>query len=275
MRIHHLDCGPLHPFGTRPINGTGGFLRRGHGVVHCLLVDTGAGLVLVDTGWGIGDCERPSLIVRAFMAVLGTRRDPAITARRQIEGLGRDPGNVEHIVMTHLHLDHAGGLPDFPQAKVHTLQAEIDAAAHPASIVERWSYRPEHFAHGPDWVGYPMEGDEWFGMACPPPVEIGGVTFRLIPLVGHTRGHAMVAIKLGDDRWLLHCGDGYGYHGTIYDPPKLPPGGKIVKVLFGMIQTTRAIYVSSDRLKAFKQEVGDQVEMICSHDIVDFERMKG
>ncbi len=103
----------------RPATSTGGFLRRGHGVIHCLLVDTGDGLALVDTGWGLRDCTDPSPAVRQFADLVGSSRDVTETAVRQVARLGYDPADVRHIFLTHLHLDHAGGLPDLPQATVH------------------------------------------------------------------------------------------------------------------------------------------------------------
>lgn len=50
------------------------------------------------------------------------------TAIRQVERLGYTADDVRHIILTHLDIDHSGGLSDFPAAQVHVLQAEIDAA---------------------------------------------------------------------------------------------------------------------------------------------------
>jgi glyoxylase-like metal-dependent hydrolase (beta-lactamase superfamily II) len=49
------------------------------------------------------------------------------TAIAQIEALGFSWEDVKHIALTHFHYDHAGGLPDFPGAKVHIFQGELDA----------------------------------------------------------------------------------------------------------------------------------------------------
>ena len=46
MRIHHLNCGSFCPTGRRAINGTGGWLETSFLSCHCLLVETGDGLVL-------------------------------------------------------------------------------------------------------------------------------------------------------------------------------------------------------------------------------------
>ena len=47
---------------------------------------------------------------------------------RQIQRLGFDPRDVRDIVLTHLDFDHAGGLCDFPEARVHLLGAELAGA---------------------------------------------------------------------------------------------------------------------------------------------------
>ena len=98
-----------------------------------------------------------------MMALGGHPRDLEETAARQVERLGYGPEDVRHIVLTHFHYDHAGGLPDFPRAKVHIFRDEYEAVTKPQDVYERYPYRAEHWPHGPDWVVHPLQGDEWFG----------------------------------------------------------------------------------------------------------------
>jgi len=61
---------------------------------------------------------------RFFVALNYVPRDPEETAIRQVVGLGYSPEDVRHMVLTRLHLDHNGGLPDLPWAKVHAFATE-------------------------------------------------------------------------------------------------------------------------------------------------------
>ncbi len=129
MRVHHLNCGCMCPIGGAWFDGfSKGLTARL--VCHCLLVETERhGLVLVDTGFGSRDVavpgERLSGFFRAFNNICFEHR---LTALEQVRQLGFDPADVRHIVLTHLDFDHAGGLSDFPEARVHVLQREYDAA---------------------------------------------------------------------------------------------------------------------------------------------------
>lgn len=86
---------------------------------------------------GIQDYAHPSPLMRVFLWLIGSPRDREETAARQIVRLGYTVEDVRHIVLTHLNLDHAGGLRDFPGAQVHLFRREYEAAAHPHSLVER------------------------------------------------------------------------------------------------------------------------------------------
>ena len=108
MRVRHLNCGSMHPFWPRI-----------HSIIYCLLVETNEGLLLVDTGFGINDISAPTRLMRAFTFLLRSPRDIEETAVKQVERLGYSKEDVRHVVLTHLHLDHSGGLPDFPKAAVH------------------------------------------------------------------------------------------------------------------------------------------------------------
>jgi len=100
--VHHLDCAPMNPVGGAPL------------VAHCLLVETGSSLVLVDTGLGTADVADPRRLGTFFRRAMRPELAMAHTAYHQIRALGYDPRDVQDIVLTHLDLDHAGGLADFP-----------------------------------------------------------------------------------------------------------------------------------------------------------------
>ena len=162
MKIHHLNCGTLCPYGGKLVSGEGGF-GGAHMVCHCLLIEAGDSLVLVDTGFGADDAAHPYRRLGVpFTAAFRPQADAAETAVERIRGLGLDPTDVRHIACTHLDLDHAGGLPDFPDAEVHVFAPEHDAAVHP-KLRERPRYPPCHFEHGPNWAAHDVDGDTWFG----------------------------------------------------------------------------------------------------------------
>ncbi len=269
MQIHHLNCGTLHAFGFPRDDDSGGFFKRGHGVIHCLLVDTGDGLALVDTGWGVRDCIAPSPVVRQFAGFVGCPRDLNETAIRQVESRGYDPAEVKHIFLTHLHLDHAGGLPDFPAATVHLLADELEACLHPRSLMEWYTYRPEHRSHSPKWQPNTLQGNQWFGLDCTPSIQVGGVEFVMIPFTGHTRGHCAIALRM-DDRWLMHCGDAYGYHRQVDSvQPYTHPCGKLMELLTTTgFKMPRRHWV---RIRKLLQTHNDKIQTFCAHDAHEFE----
>lgn len=194
-------------------------------VVHALLVETDRdGLVLVDTGFGLDDVRSAvARLGRGFLASANPKLGEEHTAIRQIERLGFSAKDVRHLVCTHLDVDHAGGLPDFPEAEVHVHARERDAALARSTWKERERYRPVHFAHGPKWHVHEEGGETWLGFDS---VRAVADDVHLIPLPGHTRGHSAIAVRAPEGsgvEWLLHCGDAYFFHCELEDPPSCPP----------------------------------------------------
>jgi glyoxylase-like metal-dependent hydrolase (beta-lactamase superfamily II) len=51
-------------------------------------------------------------------------------------------------VLTHLHCEHIGGLPSFPDAQVHLFAPELVTANRRRGLFGRF-YEPAHWRHGP------------------------------------------------------------------------------------------------------------------------------
>ncbi len=203
MSIRILNCGTMHPYFPMIDNG-----------ITCLLVETDDGLVLVDTGFGVGDYLHPGRFMRIFLAALRSPRDVNETALYQIQRLGYQATEVRHIVMTHLHIDHAGGLPDFPYAKVHIYQPEYQ---HITGGHSGWEYIKAHWAHHPHWSIHSLTGEHWYDLDA---IQIEGLSpeIWLIPLTGHTAGHCAVAVR-AETGWILHGGDAVPYNMKVDDVP--------------------------------------------------------
>jgi glyoxylase-like metal-dependent hydrolase (beta-lactamase superfamily II) len=243
------------------LTGEGGLLAPAKLVAHCLLIEGAEGLVLVDTGFGLDDVRKPRQLGRAFGALVRPVLDADETAISQIRALGFQPGDVRNIITTHLDLDHAGGLPDFPDAEVHLLGRELQAALNPP-WQERLRYVAAHWAHGPRWVQHEGGGEEWFGFDGVRVLPDSDAEILLIPLIGHSAGHTGVAIRQGDG-WLLHCGDAYFHHGEVQTPPHCPPGLRAFAAFDQVDGEARRGNV--ERLRELAQRHGEEVELICSH----------
>jgi glyoxylase-like metal-dependent hydrolase (beta-lactamase superfamily II) len=156
------------------------------------LVNTGQKLILVDTGFG------------HFGRNPGTGRLMA-----NLRAAGYRPEQVDVVLLTHLHLDHIGGLltPDnrraFPNAVVRMAQAESDfwlsrenADAAPKPMQDLFRYAREAAAP------YQAAG-RWKPFGGPEELAAG---VRPYPLLGHTPGHTGYEFVSKGER-LLAWGD--------------------------------------------------------------------
>lgn len=163
-----------------------------------LAVDEEAGLrVLVDAGFG--DCLDAPFAARHAVVRPGGGLAAGLAA------LGLSAGDITDLVLTHLHLEHAGGLvrpgaggrPElaFPRATVH-VQRRAWQWAHAPSEHDRAAFRPEWLsplAHGSQLHLVDGERELFPG-------------FELVVSEGHTVAQQLPRIR-GEQSHLTCCGD--------------------------------------------------------------------
>lgn len=162
--------------------------------LNCLLVETPAGRVLVETGIG----ERVDEKTRAMRVYEG----PWIV--EALETAGVLPETINLVAMSHLHFDHAGGLlradgsRAFPFARIVAQKAEWEVALgdNPRLVA---SYVQPELQLVRDWgaEGW-VDGEREL---------LPGVS--VIPTGGHSAGHQAVVVRGGGDggRTLAFFGD--------------------------------------------------------------------
>lgn len=278
MRIHHLNCGTQCPWGGRLMDGR----DHGHGpatlVCHVLLIETDAhGLVLVDTGIGLRDVRDHTRISPLFRTLNRPRFRVEETAFAQVRRMGHDPRDVRHILLTHLDFDHAGGIEDFPDATVHVMEAELlaatRAAADPeAAPIPRNRYRQRQWNRGVRWRPHRAEGEPWFGFASVRDLPGLPPDILMIPLFGHSVGHAGVAIRVRDG-WRLHAGDAY-FHADEMDvaEPRCPPGLRAYQTMMEADRPARLL--NQQRLRGLIREQGRDVLVFSAHDPLELSALR-
>ena len=275
MRIHHLNCGTCCPVGGRLFDGrSDGPL--GHLVCHCLLIESDAGLILVDTGFGTRDVAHPRERLADFFLTLNQPQLRAEeTAVAQVRALGHDPADVRHIVVSHLDFDHAGGIEDFPNATVHVTAREKEVAdrREGGAFVSDKRYRPQQWDEAANWALYPLGGGErWFGFDAVRDLQGLPPEILLVPLAGHSWGHAGVAVREDDGRWLFYAADAYFHHGEVGgDARACPPGLRGYQRLMNVDAHARR--ANQERLRRLSIDHGDEVRLFCAHDVLEFEAL--
>lgn len=256
MRVHHLNCGTMRA--SDPAEDPA--------VCHCLLVETDAdGLVLVDTGIGTLNLREPvRTLGEDFLSWAAPVLSPAETAIEQVVRLGHRPDDVRHVVVTHLHRDHCGGLPDFPGAAVHLHEAELRAASAMPQL-----YPPLPWQHGPKWVTYDgAAGEGWLGLDGVQELHGLPPEILLVPLPGHTPGHCGVAVRVadagGDGEWLLHAGDAYFHRNELLAGQTWPA---TLDELRARVETDKELRLANlGRLRDLVHDESYGVRTVSAHD---------
>lgn len=159
-----------------------------------ILVQVDGGNYLIDTGVGFGKLNEKQL--RNY----GVSEESTLFA--SLQELGLTTGDIDGVLMTHMHFDHAGGLThwegetlvsSFPNAKIYVTNTEWNEMREP-NIRSRNTYWKENWEPIVDQV-VTYDGE----------LEVvPGV--KLIHTGGHSDGHAIVRIER-EGEVLLHMAD--------------------------------------------------------------------
>ncbi len=161
-----------------PIDEDGG--RIVYGPYFFFLIEHPSGKVLFDTGvhpkWkGQGSATSSG------MAVIVGDEDDVVS---RLATLGVQPEDIDHVVVSHLHFDHAGGLQFFPHATIYVQEVELRFAYWPA-VYQRSVYDRDDFDHDLKWRELDGEYDIF-----------GDGAVRILPTPGHTPGHQSLCVEL-------------------------------------------------------------------------------
>ncbi|MBW3554036.1 MAG: MBL fold metallo-hydrolase [Gemmatimonadetes bacterium] len=159
--------------------------------LRCLLVETPDALVLIDTGAGNKDDEK-------FREIYGIENEGTPTRLEDaIRHAGHDPAEIDILISTHLHFDHAGGntlrepdgriRPAFPRAKHYVQKGEFEFA-HIQNERIRASYLGDNYD--------PVEEAGLWTFVEGPAEIVPGV--EVIPTPGHTPHHQSVLVRSED-----------------------------------------------------------------------------
>lgn len=154
--------------------------------LHCPMIITKKYNILIDTGVGIKHDEK-------FFKIYGIEKKPLLL--ESLCRFGYQPKNIDLVINTHLHFDHAGGnttfnengeiVPTFPRAKYFIQKGEMEVALNPDERT-RASYCPEDFL--------PIGEPEHLCLIKDGITEIDkGIS--VIKTGGHTRHHQCVKIE--------------------------------------------------------------------------------
>ena len=157
------------------------------GSINAFLVNTGKKLILIDAGAGVlyGDCCGRLLA--------------------NLRAAGYQPEQVDEVLLTHLHKDHAGGIvtggkPAFPHAVVRLSQQEVDYWLDPASKAKGPAFLATFYDAAVSSTAPYIAANRFS-----PYASYGEITpgITAMPAPGHTPGHAMYMVKSGSQQLLV------------------------------------------------------------------------
>ena len=204
MRIHAIETGKVQIKASQA-------LGRGHGLprrlaplfdedwtdwlpTYAFAIEHRDGVILIDTGSNAALKELPRWHPYFRLCVrFDVEREQE--AGPQLRALGIGPRDVKTVVLTHLHIDHDGGLKDFVSSKILVSPGELKAASGLAGQMR--GYLPQRWPSGFDPQQLALANEPYgpFGQSRRLTAD-GSVV--VIPTPGHTPHHVSIVVEDGD-----------------------------------------------------------------------------
>ena len=178
MKLYIMNCGQMiTPDGNILAAFNTEQLRLVIPVPAYLIEHPTEGLVLIDCGFDYNHLPDEMKY--------GIAASPLQRLTRQIERLGYRSEDVRHVVISHLHFDHAGQMRDFPKATFHMRESEWSMAIPPSRgdyiPADYMAARAFRFDYIPENTDYDLFGDG---------------TILCLDTKGHSPGHTSFLIAL-------------------------------------------------------------------------------
>lgn len=187
-----LDCPTLTVDSNSLMYGLSGMVTI---PMPSFLIEHPRGLVLFDTGIAPEAITDPvGMYGQELADGLGIGGTPDQAVDKQVETLGYKTSDVTHVITSHFHFDHAGGVHLFPDAKHYIGGGELAFANFPAPI-GAFCYMPDQLARTKayDWREVPGCDLDLFGDG----------SLVLLSMPGHTPGELSLKVRLASRTFLL------------------------------------------------------------------------
>jgi glyoxylase-like metal-dependent hydrolase (beta-lactamase superfamily II) len=215
--------------------------------VPFLLIDHPKGKILFDTGLAYETIHNKlehwgEAIVSVYNPVM-TEEQWCVNA---IQNVGCAPEDIDLVILSHLHLDHAGCIGQFPNAKYLVQRDELHYAYVPDSYM-KGAYIRKDFDKEVDWVileGWQDDRYDLFGD--------GSIIIYFTP--GHSPGHQSILVNLPNSGSMFFAAD------SCYTQENLDQG-----ILPGLMWSAYETEKTVNRIKNFIQDLNG-AKIITGHD---------
>jgi len=204
MRVHTIETGRVQIKASQVIG-------RGHGLgrrlaplfdaewsdwlpVNAYAIEHRDGVILVDTGASAAAMRLPRWHPYLRFCV---RFDiePEQEVGPQLKALGVGSNDVKRVVMTHLHIDHDGGLDGFPTSEILASPGELKRASGIAGRM--LGYLPQRWPKNFDPKPLVLDGGPYGPFARSKRLTADGAIVA-VATPGHTPDHFSVIVEDGD-----------------------------------------------------------------------------
>jgi glyoxylase-like metal-dependent hydrolase (beta-lactamase superfamily II) len=175
-----------------------------------ILVRHPAGDLLIDTGNSSHfdqDISGFPFATWLKLKSLAGQLKPEVPLAELLRRLGENPAKLRWVILSHAHLDHAGGLMDLPRLPVLLSREELQFAANPEVQAKGYviaAYTQKFPSPDKPTLKFVPQPYEVFDESADLYAD-GSVV--VVPLRGHTPGSVGIFVNLSPQRRLFYVGD--------------------------------------------------------------------